>query len=223
VWRGHGLYFGLNPTISKGFEENCSELLVTVYCKTASSCVCKKLRKPGSGLWINENCLGKDQGQFQIAILTLTQDRKIKPSQWLVPCSRSKLNNDRHSIPEDLNLPWKKAGILELLHYSPYSGTCTAVMNTNNSTQYAMANKHQLNITNSQIHTKTQHSNLRHTQIYSILLHVSVSQSLWSSLGRDKMQVQKKNCYRGGLNLENCKMWCSSGTCVGSTAVSHLQ
>jgi hypothetical protein len=68
VLRGHGLYFGFNPTISKGFQENWSALLGTVYCKTVSSCVRKSLRKPGSGLWINENCLGRGRGLFQIAI-----------------------------------------------------------------------------------------------------------------------------------------------------------
>lgn len=120
VWRGHGLYFGFSSTVSKGFGEKMSALLVMVYFKTVSICVCKKLRKPGSGLWINENCLGRGHGLFQIAILTFTQNMKIKPSQWLVPCSRPEFNSDRHSIPENLNLLWKKAGSLELSHYSPH-------------------------------------------------------------------------------------------------------
>ena len=98
-------------------------------------------------------------------------------------------------------------------------------MNTNNSTQYALANKHQLNITNSQIHTKTQHSNCRTFRfIPSCYTCWSVGQSLWSPPGRDKMQVQKEYSYRGDLNLENCKMWflrnlCRVHSCVTFTLV----
>jgi len=138
-----------------------------------------------------------------------------------MPCSTSEFSNDRHNIAGDLNLPWKKAGSLQLLHYSP----STAVMNTKNSTQHAMANKHRLNITNSQTHTKTQHSNLGTFRLVHPATCVSPSVTLIIPRHRQNAST-KANYYRGGLNLGSCKMWCSSGSvpvhpCVSFTLMIY--
>jgi hypothetical protein len=117
------LYFGFSPTVSKGFEENWSASLVMVYFKTISSYVCKKLRKRGSGLRINENCFGRGHGLFHIAIPTY-RTGKSNPHNGLCHVH----NDSRHSIPEDLNLPWTKAGSLELLHYPPHTGNVHALL-----------------------------------------------------------------------------------------------
>ena len=74
-------------------------------------------------------------------------------------------------------------------------------MNTSNSTQYPMAHKHQLNITNSQNHTKTQHSNLG-TIRFTPPCYVCQSVSHF-----DHHQAQTKCKYKRKTATEEASTW----------------
>jgi len=117
-------------------------------------------------------------------------------------------------IPGDLNLPWKKAGNL---------GTVA-------SFTIHCCNEHQQHTTCYGKQTSAEYHQQSNPQLsnlgtFRFIPPCYMCQSI-SHFNRHQAETKRKykneNCYKEGLNLGKCRMWCSSGICAGSTPVSHL-